>query len=197
MVQGDSRKRMVGQGFRVLIQEKTLRNGKCCVRPSTLCFTFGERCVPAVAGEAMSVTLTDASDSSSWPVLLTRSGDKRCAVTELGAWLTHSKARIGDTLEVYSEASADISRHLVSLLRQELSIADGTAAGQVADLQHDASQFGQGLVQDCASEVAGEVLEVPAEHRISARANCEYLDSVHKVHVTIRQQGATCVYCVV
>ncbi len=174
-----------GHGFRVLVQEKTLREGKCHVRRSTICSTFGEQYVPAVAGEAFSVTLTDVSDSSLWPVLLTRSGSKQCAVTELGAWLTQSKARIGDTLEVFTEASA--SRHLVSLLRQEPSTADGTAAGQDANLQHAAPQSGQRIVQARASEVAGAVSVLPAEQRSSARSNAprESLDGAHQVYLSI------------
>ncbi len=176
MALGNSRRRMGGHGFRVLVQDKTLRDGKCCIRHSTLCLMFGEQYVPAVAGEPFSVTLTDLSDSSLWPVLLTRSGGKQCLVTGLAAWLAHSKAKIGDTLEVYTEASA--SRHLVSLVRQAPCTAAGCAARQCADWQHPASQFGQRPVQASASEVTGALRELPAEQRTGAWSNCESLDGV-------------------
>ncbi len=114
-------------GFAAEVQDKTLRNGRCLVRPSTLANVFG--CIPADADKPITVALTDGKDSSSWPVTLacgTINGKERYALTGLKPWLMHSQARIGDILKV----EADGANYLASLERK-----DGVAAGQDAGPQ--------------------------------------------------------------
>ncbi len=55
-------------GFAAEVQDKTLRYGRCLVRPATMSSVFGY--VPAEADKPITVALTDGKDCSSWPVTL-------------------------------------------------------------------------------------------------------------------------------
>lgn len=120
---------MKNYGFAAEVQEKTLRNGRCLVRPATLATVFGY--VPTDSDNHITVTLTDGRDCSPWQVQLTITGKERCAVTGLKPWLEHRHARVGDIFKI----EADGTRYLASLEHK-----DGVAAGQDADPKESAAQ---------------------------------------------------------
>lgn len=127
---------MGSYGFAAEVQDKTLRNGRCRVRLTTLEAVFGQERVPVDTGQPITVTLTDGRDCSSWLVQLTMDGQDRYAVSGLKPWLAHSQARVGDTLIIEANGSG----HLASLARKVTAAANGATAGQEADFQQSTAQ---------------------------------------------------------
>ncbi len=127
---------MGSYGFAAEVQDKTLRNGRCRVRLTTLETVFGQERVPVDTGQPITVILTDGSDFSLWLVQLTLEGKECYTVAGLKPWLIHRQARAGDTLIVEANGSG----HLVGLARKVCSTSTGATAGQEADFQQSTAQ---------------------------------------------------------
>ncbi len=97
---------MDGAGFKVKLSGRSLASGECRIKRETARIVFGENLVPSERANEVSLTLTDAADSSRWQASLRacEHDNKYCWLSGLRVWMQHKRARVDDKLYVDREA---------------------------------------------------------------------------------------------